>query len=278
MSDRPVVVRSVAGLDRSHGPLALSVGVFDGLHLGHAHLLAALTRQARAWSARPGVITFDAHPDAVLRGEAPPLLLDAAERERLLGAAGIEVIVVEHFDDRLRTTPYDEFVRSIAARVDLAGFVMTPDTAFGHERRGTPDALRQLGARFEPPFQVAVVPPFAVDGRPVSSSEIRRLVSRGDLAAAERLLGRPYAVTGGYDPRSGSVTFDLPVAVPSSGVYEATVDGREARLEMSADGKVRLELPGLGGPARRVRVELVAGPTEADGLPGGRPAGTIRRS
>src|SRR5437868_2388697 len=147
MSDGPEVVHSVAGLRASHGRLAFSVGVFDGLHLGHAQLLAALIRHARAWNARPAVITFDAHPDAVLRGEAPPLLLDPEERERLLAAAGVEVIVVEHFDDRLRTTPYDDFVNGIAARVELAGFVMTPDAAFGHERRGTPDALRALASR-----------------------------------------------------------------------------------------------------------------------------------
>jgi riboflavin kinase / FMN adenylyltransferase len=242
MSEGPQIVRSVAGLRPSHGRLAFSVGVFDGLHLGHAHLLAALVRQARAWDARPAVITFDAHPDAVLRGEAPPLLLDPDERESLLADAGVEVIVVEHFDDRLRTTPYDEFVNGIAARVELAGFVMTPDAAFGHERRGTPDALRALASRAARPFQVAEVPPFSVDGRPVSSSDIRRLVTAGDLAAAQRLLGRPYAVVGTRGRGSGAVSFALPVALPPPGSYGVAVGSRQAIARIEGGGSVVLDV------------------------------------
>jgi FAD synthetase len=259
-SDGPEVVRSVAGLRASHGRLAFSIGVFDGLHLGHAHLLAALARHARTWNARPAVITFDAHPDAVLRGEAPPLLLDPEERERLLGEAGVEVIVVEHFDDRLRTTPYDEFVNAIAARVELAGFVTTPDAAFGHERRGTPDALRALASRARRPFEVAVVPPFSVDGRPVSSSDIRRLVATGDLAAAERLLGREYAVVGAYDPRSGTVSFALPVALPPAGEYPVGIDGGRAVARIDGGGSVVLDGARAVASAGRLRLVFEAQP------------------
>jgi FAD synthase len=257
MPDGPQIVRSVAGLRPSHGRLAFSVGVFDGLHLGHAQLLAALARYARAWGARPAVITFDAHPDAVLRGEAPPLLLDPDERENLLAQAGVEVIVVEHFDDRLRMTPYDEFVNGIAARVELAGFVMTPDTAFGHERRGTPDALRALASRTARPFQVAVVPPFSVEGRPVSSSDIRRLVTAGDLAAAQRLLGRPYGVVGTADPASGAVSFALPLALPPPGEYRVAVGSRRAVARIEGGGSVVLDVA-LSAASERVRLVFEA--------------------
>jgi riboflavin kinase / FMN adenylyltransferase len=255
MADGPVVVRSIAGLDRSLGRLAVSVGVFDGLHLGHAHLLDALARQASSWGARPAVVTFDAHPDAVLRGEAPPLLLDAGERERLLADAGVEVIVVEHFDDHLRTTSYDEFVGSIADRVELAGFVMTPDAAFGHERRGTPEALVELAARSATPFEVAVVPPFSVDGRPVSSSDIRRLVAAGDLVAAERLLGRPYTVVGDVD--RGRLTFALPVALPPPGDYGVRVGSRAGIARIDPDGLLALE-PAPRDGTKRARVVFAA--------------------
>jgi riboflavin kinase / FMN adenylyltransferase len=257
MSDGPLLVRSTAALDISHGRLAVSVGVFDGLHLGHAHLLGELARHARAWGARPAVITFDAHPDAVLRGEAPPLLLDPAERERLLAEAGVEIIVVEHFDDRLRTTPYDRFVQGIADRVELAGFVMTPDAAFGHERRGTPEALRELAARTRPPFQVAVVPPFSVDGHPVNSSEIRRLVAAGDLAAAERLLGRPYAVVG-YDVTHGRLSFPMPVSLPPPGEYPVSLESRGAIARIEP-GAIALE-PAPPNGTKRVRVVFATHP------------------
>jgi FAD synthase len=249
MSDGALVVRTTAGLDRSLGRLAVSVGVFDGLHVGHAHLLEALARQAPMWRARAAVVTFDAHPDAVLRGEAPPLLLDATERERLLAEAGVEVIVVEHFDERLRTTTYEEFVRGIAGRAQLAGFVMTPDAAFGYERRGTPEALLDLAARMEQPFEVAVVPPISVDGRPVSSSDIRRLVAAGDLAAAERLLGRPYAVVG-YDAHDGRLSFPLPLALPPPGEYAVSIDSRAAVARVEPGGTMSIQPPPPDGTTR----------------------------
>ena len=92
------------------GPVFVVVGVFDGLHLGHAYLLEHLVAEAAARDARPTVITFDHHPDEVLMGEAPPLLLDPAERLERLAAAGVAVTVVQPFDEALRRTPYDAFV------------------------------------------------------------------------------------------------------------------------------------------------------------------------
>jgi riboflavin kinase/FMN adenylyltransferase len=233
----------VAGVDAlrpGHGPLFAVVGVFDGLHLGHRWLLDALLMHAERLGARPAVITFDSHPDEVLVGAAPPLLLDPSDRLRLLQDAGVAVVVVQHFDEDLRRTPYEEFVRRITVRTRLAGLLMTPDTAFGHERRGTPDALAELGTRSDPPFEVVVVPQFALDGRPVSSSEIRRLVQSGALAKAGRLLGRPYSVAGARGEPDGvsssiPVSFPLPVAFPPAGAYGVTV--------------VDAGLPGPAGPA-----------------------------
>jgi riboflavin kinase/FMN adenylyltransferase len=234
------LVAGVDALRSEHGPLFAVVGVFDGLHLGHRWLLDALLMHARRLGARPAVITFDSHPDEVLVGAAPPLLLDPADRLRLLQDAGVALVVVQHFDEALRRTPYEEFVGRITARTRLAGLLMTPDTAFGHERRGTPDALAELAARSDPPFEVVVVPQFALDGRAVSSSEIRRLVQSGALAEAGRLLGRPYSVAGAREePEEGStsipVSFPLPVALPPAGDYPVTV--------------VDAALPGPPGPA-----------------------------
>lgn len=195
---------------------------------------------AERLGARPAVITFDSHPDEVLVGAAPPLLLDAGDRLRLLQDAGVAVVVVQHFDAALRRTPYDRFIGRITERTRLAGLLMTPEAAFGHERRGTPEALTELGSRSDPPFEVVVVPPFALDGHPVSSSDIRRLVLAGALAEAGRLLGRPYSVAGDRAEPEGistpiPVTFPLPVALPPGGTYGVTV--------------VDAALPGPAGPA-----------------------------
>jgi riboflavin kinase/FMN adenylyltransferase len=157
----------------------------------------------------------------------------------------VEVAIVQHFDAALRMTPYDAFVRRITDRVRLAGLLMTPDAAFGHERRGTPDALRALGADSEPPFEVVVVPPFTLDGRPVSSSEIRRLVAAGDLAAAARLLGRPYSVVGRPDG-NGTLGFPMPVALPPAGEYAVSIstvdDGGAVSGVARVDGGGQLAL------------------------------------
>ena len=203
-------------LDVADGPLVAVVGVFDGLHLGHAWLLDHLVREARAREGRAAVITFDAHPDAVLLGHAPPLLMDPAERLERLAAAGVEVVVVEHFDETLRQTPYDAFIAGITDRCGLVGIVMTPDAAFGHDRAGTPTTVAALGEGQG--FELIVVPPFALDGREVRSSDIRAAIAAGDLATAERLLGRPYAIVGDVD-RNGMMTFPMPVALPPAGRY-----------------------------------------------------------
>jgi riboflavin kinase / FMN adenylyltransferase len=235
------------GLRPADGPLFVVVGVFDGLHLGHAYLLDHLAREARARSARPTVVTFDAHPDAVLLGHAPPLLMDPAERLERLADAGIEVVIVEHFDDALRQTPYDSFVAGITDRCAIAGFLMTPDAAFGHDRAGTPTTVTELGRRDG--FEVVIVPPFALDGREVRSSDIRSAIASGDLATAERLLGRPYAVVGDVDT-TGQMTFPMPVAMPPDGRYDVIVTGAEA-AELAIDGgAIRLARASAAAHAR----------------------------
>jgi riboflavin kinase / FMN adenylyltransferase len=234
------VVQGVEGLRPEHGRLFIVIGVFDGLHRGHAYLLEHLRTEADLRGARPTVITFDHHPDEVIRGAAPPLLLHPAERLELLAAAGVQVTIVQHFDERVRHTPYDVFVGMISSRVDLAGFLMTPDAAFGFERRGTPDAVAELGRREG--FDLVVVPPFTLDGAPVRSSDIRAAIAAGDLARARNLLGREVTVTGtaravgdGFE-----LQFDMPVALPPAGAYRVTADGRDGTLEIGADGTVRV--------------------------------------
>ena len=188
------VVQGIERLTPGLGPVFVVVGVFDGLHLGHAYLLRHLVTEAGRREAAPTVITFDHHPDEVLVGNAPPLLIDPAERLDRLAAAGVAVTVVQHFDEDLRRTTYDTFVGRIRERVELRGFLMTPDAAFGFERQGTPEALGTMGERDG--FEVVVVPPFDLRGRPVRSSEIRDLIRAGDLAGAAELLGRPVTLTG----------------------------------------------------------------------------------
>jgi tRNA pseudouridine55 synthase len=282
--NRMAVVPGIEALTPDLGRLYLAVGVFDGLHRGHLYLLRELGRAARRAGARPAVITFDAHPEELIEGLAPPLLCDPDERLVRLQAAGVEVTVVQHFNHVLRITPYDAFVAAIRERVDVAGFVMTPDAAFGFERGGTPETLTALGEREG--FAVTVVSSFLSNGEQVRSSEIRRRISAGDLAGARSLLGRDHGFTGrlaagagdaatiepGAAPESGApgstpLDFELPVSLPPGGRYRAIVGpswklGRRpvpASVPVVAtvlDGRVGLE-PSEETPAGDVRVVLL---------------------
>ena len=241
------VVQGIDDLRPQHGPAFIVIGVFDGLHRGHAYLLDHLVSEASARDARPTVITFDHHPDEVLTGKAPPLLIDPGERLERLEAAGVAVTVVQHFDQALRETPYDAFVERIRARVRLSGFLMTPDAAFGFERRGTPATLAELGARDG--FVVTVVPTFDLDGREVRSSTIRDAVAVGDLETAARLLGRPVTLTGSIDGAGDGrarLAFALPMALPPDGDYDARIGGRAVTLRIDRNAAYLVDAPPNG--------------------------------
>jgi riboflavin kinase/FMN adenylyltransferase len=258
------VVHGVDALDASLGRLFVVIGVFDGLHRGHLYLLEKLQEAAAAHQAEPAVITFDHHPDEVILGTAPPLLCDPDERLERLETAGVAVTVVQTFDVALRMTSFDAFVRRIAARVDLAGFLMTPESAFGHDRGGTPETVAALGRELG--YDVVVVPQFELDGRPVRSAEIRSAIAAGDLATAERLLGRPVSLVGtvsSVDGAGTALSFPMPVALPPPGVYEVAVqtsadDALDRTIVIDADA-VRVSPPIPADPGARLRMEIFKG-------------------
>jgi riboflavin kinase/FMN adenylyltransferase len=258
-------VRVIAGVDRleeDDGPIFAVIGVFDGIHLGHQYLLRHLVSEAREREARPAVITFDSHPDEILVGSAPPLLVDPAERLRLLGEAGVEVVIVQHFDAALRMTEYDAFLHRITERTRLAGLLMTPDAAFGHDRRGTPEAVAALAA--SDGFDLVVAPQFEIDGRSVRSSDVRLAIVAGDLRRAEELLGRPYTLTAttGDD---GSLDVAMPVALPPTGEYRAVVEcrgvsePRPALLAVGEGASLHLQPPGGETSGTRIQVAFADG-------------------
>ncbi len=251
-------IPGIEALTPDLGPLFVAVGVFDGLHRGHLYLLRQLRLAARRHGARPSVITFDAHPREVITGAAPPRLCDPEERLVRLAAAGVEVTVVQHFDDALRRTSYQDFVGRIRERVELQGFLMTPDAAFGHERQGTPERLAALGEAWG--FAVEVVPPLLVDGRQVRSSEIRRDVTEGDLGPARQLLGRAFSLVGERRSDQAPATearldFPVPMALPPVGRYRVAV-GLAWRAGEEPEGATTPAVAAIGADA--AHLELVA--------------------
>ena len=169
----------------------ISLGVFDGVHLGHAAILAANVARAQELGACPTVVTFRGHPKEVLLGRAPRTLTTLDHRLELFRRSGIEHTLVLSFDDDLRNTSATDFAKDLlmdqlGGRALVLGF----DSKFGRNQEGTPELLRQIG------FPVEVVDKVVVDQRAVSSTAIREAVGLGDLDGAGAMLGRPVSVLG----------------------------------------------------------------------------------
>ncbi len=214
----------------------LTLGVFDGLHLGHQAIVRTVVERALLADATPTLITFDPHPRQVLRPEtAPPLLQTFAQKMEGLRQLGIQQVVVLEFDAALAALSAEEFVQryivdALAAREVYLG----KGFAFGRERRGTIELLQQLSR--EHGFAAAEVPEVQLRGHRISSTMIRRLLKAGRVGVARRMLGRAYGIEGlvtrghGIGRQLAFPTANLALenrVLPLDGVYVtlALVDG-----------------------------------------------------
>jgi riboflavin kinase/FMN adenylyltransferase len=167
----------------------VTVGNFDGVHLGHQYLLRQVVDRARALGLRSYAITFDPHPSMVLHPERNlEQLTDADEKVRLLRELGIDDVWVCPFNRDLSRLGADEFMQVVAQRQPIAELWIGPDFAMGHDRKGTVSVLAMLGG--EQGWALHMVPPFRLDGHVVSSTAVRQALSTGDVKEAEKLLGR----------------------------------------------------------------------------------------
>jgi riboflavin kinase/FMN adenylyltransferase len=180
--------------------VALTIGSFDGVHLGHVDVIRHVVASARAHAGRaegaqkhlqPALITFEPHPRCVLDpANCPQSITTLQEKLALIEAAGIEHAIVLRFDKELASLSPQEFIDRLAKVMDLRRWVIGYDFAFGRGRTGSAQWLRDHG------HHVEVVPPFQVDGHDLHSSEVRRLITAGEVDRANRLLGRVYSMAG----------------------------------------------------------------------------------
>ena len=221
------IVSSLEEVDLA--PTVVSVGFFDGVHLGHQTIIARAVGAAEEARLRSAVVTFDRHPmEVVSPGSQPPLLMTLARRARTLADQGVELVVVVPFDDELRHLSPEGFVDHVLVDVLQARHVVVGENfRFGHKAAGDLATLEELGARRG--FTAQGVPLRALDGLPISSTEIRAALAGGDVERGWRLLGRPHLVDGVVirgDQRGRSIGFPTVnlqvgrrVTVPARGVY-----------------------------------------------------------
>jgi riboflavin kinase / FMN adenylyltransferase len=215
----------------------VTVGSFDGVHLGHQAVLREIDRRARGAGRASVLVTFDPHPlEVVNPGAAPPLLTTGPERLEILALSPLDYVLLVRFDRQLAELTPEEFVgRVLLERCALRELVIGHDHGFGRGRSGDVETLRRLGASHG--FDVDVVPPVDFGGQHVSSSRIRRAVAGGDLTTAGAMLGRRYGVVGrvGEGERRGRLlgvpTINLSELsprklLPPDGVYAVRVEWR----------------------------------------------------
>jgi riboflavin kinase/FMN adenylyltransferase len=177
-------------------PTVVTLGVFDGLHLGHQLIMQTVVERARTIGAVPTVITFEPHPRALLHPEsAPPLLQTFDQKIEALGVLGIEQTIVIHFDQDFAQIRAEDFLRDVIVdRLHAKEVYLGCGFAFGHGREGNIDLLRSVSKSLS--FLADEVPELRLRGRRVSSSRIRELLQQGRVGIARRMLGRPYGVEG----------------------------------------------------------------------------------
>jgi len=240
--------------------MVATIGAFDGVHRGHIALVGSVVQQARRRDASSVVVTFDPHPEAVLRRMPPPLLCDPQERDERLADLGVDHLVIEPFDEDLAAQTAELFVDRLTSDRRLEALVMTAASAFGRRRGGTLAAMQEFGS--SQGFEVVEVPQVRIGGDVVSSSRIRAEIGAARLRSAARLLGRRPAVTGTVVHGDGrgrtlgfptaNLAFAGPVALPPDGIYAVRVGigGDLVRPDRCLDGVASLGVRptfGVGG-------------------------------
>jgi riboflavin kinase/FMN adenylyltransferase len=243
--------------------MLLTIGVFDGVHLGHRHLIARLTGLARRQGLMSGVITFSLHPREVLAPRTRlPFLTDIERRIELLKSEGVEAVIPLSFTPELARLTPKEFLGLLKKHLRMKGLVIGPDFALGKNREGDTNVLRQLGEEMD--FSLTVVPPLTIDGEVASSTAIRQALAEGDMKRAQKLMGRPFRLHGevvagyGRGVKLGFPTANVDTgreqALPADGVYTSRAYIDDQAYQAMTNIGIN---PTFGGNRRLVEVYIM---------------------
>jgi riboflavin kinase / FMN adenylyltransferase len=214
----------------------VTIGMYDGVHLGHQAIIQQITSRAHQNEARAVVITFDPHPARIISGRSDPLYLTSPEqRAYYMGELGVDVVITYPFDKQTANMPGANFLAILHKHLDIAALWVGYDFAMGHQRDTGIVELQTLSEKMG--FALHLIQPVELGGEVVSSSKIRSLLRSGEVDIANKYLGRPYQIDGNVIPGDGrGRTIGVPTAnlavweeqvIPERGVYacRACVDG-----------------------------------------------------
>lgn len=223
-----MIYRSLAETPDDFGPCAITIGNFDGVHLGHRRILHRVSARAREEGWKSAALTFDPHPaKLVAPASAPRLLTTMEDRARLILEQGIDEILILPFTSEIAQLGPEDFVREILVdKLKARAVLVGANFHFGKRAAGDAGTLEELGERYS--FETDIIVPVVWRKRVISSSEVRRSIAEGDVSAACRMLGRPYALRGAVVPGAGrgskqtvpTLNLDTKAEVlPKNGVY-----------------------------------------------------------
>ncbi|MBI5822578.1 MAG: bifunctional riboflavin kinase/FAD synthetase [Chloroflexi bacterium] len=205
----------------------LTIGVFDGVHRGHGEIIRKLIRDAHAHYAPAVVLTFDPHPASVLTGREIRCLTTPDERADLLAALGVDVVITQRFTTDLSTATAHQYMSHLKETLGLSHLLIGYDFALGKGREGNAARLSEIGRELG--YTVEVVPALSDESGVISSTEIRKLVSTGNITEVAKLLGYPYRLGGEVIHGEGrGKTINFPTAnidypkgkvMPPNGIY-----------------------------------------------------------
>jgi len=210
----------------------ITIGVFDGVHLGHKYLISQLKQLAQEQGFQSVVITFDRHPQEVLTPlNHPPFLIDISEKTSLLNNEGVDSVIVLTFTRGLANYSAKDFLNLLKSKLHMRGLVIGPDFALGRHNEGNIETIRRFSHEMN--FSVTVIPPATIGNEIISSTSIRNALAEGNMDKVQRLLGRPFDLHGqvihgkGRGTGLGFPTINLNIlsgqALPEDGVYATRV-------------------------------------------------------
>jgi riboflavin kinase/FMN adenylyltransferase len=252
------------GESQKGNPVVLSIGMFDGVHLGHQAVLEETTKVARAMNAIPVAFTFPEHPGSFLRpGDQPPLIMDSQTKAKMLLQYGVSGVVMRRFDQKLANVEAKDFIAFLQGLIpSLVGICVGQNFRFGQKRVGDSQFLLKSGKLKG--VNVHIIDSKTSGTEPVSSSRIRMALTQGKIEQVNKMLGSPYRIKGVVKPGKamgrtiGFPTLNVdwnPEAKPAYGVYAGTVNTEEKEVYAVANYGLR---PTLESEALIPKLEIHA--------------------
>ncbi|HET9296214.1 MAG TPA: bifunctional riboflavin kinase/FAD synthetase [Candidatus Binatia bacterium] len=227
------VFRDIEDFRRPESKTVVTMGNFDGIHLGHQALVANAVAEAKQWRTKSVVFTFDPHPLKLLAPErAPQMIVNHQDKMDMLQSVGVDAVIVQTFDRRFASIQAEDFVRRyLLERLNLSKIWLGRDLRFGHAREGDAEDLIRWGSELG--FGVGIVQPILVEGKWISSSRIRQLIEQGRVDEVQPMLGRYHFVSGtvvsghrrgrnmGFPTANLAATTEL---LPQDGIYATILE------------------------------------------------------